>query len=299
VRLSLALVAGLLFVAPAPGHGGTVVLLRSSAIEAYQDAARGFHRAYVAGPIVDLAWSEMDANVIVRRILQAHPDAVVAVGWRAAVFCRDKLPRVPLVYCAVQNPEDHDLTGPWITGVRTEVSPEDELAALRATVPDARRVGFFYSAMSGAGALEGARGAAAASGIELVEAPVGDLGELAHTARELAGRVDAFWMPADPVLATPEAVHFLLELSLHARRPLFVFSDALVRAGAYAGLEPDFERAGERAAPLVQRIRAGERAGNIPVAREKEARLVINQATARAIGRDVPRGLPGRVEVLP
>jgi ABC-type uncharacterized transport system substrate-binding protein len=91
----------------------------------------------------------------------------------------------------------------------------------------------------------------------------------------------------------------LLELSLRARRPLFVFSDALVRAGAYAGLEPDFERAGERAAQAVQRIRAGERAGDIPVAREKEARLVINQATARAIGREVPRGLTGPVEVLP
>jgi putative ABC transport system substrate-binding protein len=273
-------------------------LLRSSALEAYQDAAQGFHRAYVAGPVVDLTLGDMDSREIERRILDARPEVIVAVGLRAAAFCRDRLARVPLVYCAVQNPEEHDLVGAWITGVNTEVTTDDELAALRQAVPDARRVGFFYGPVAGAHALESARAAAAASGIELVEAPVADLGELAHTARDLAPRVDALWMPADPVLATPEAFHFLLELSLHARRPLFVFSDALVRAGAYAGLAPDFGRAGERAAQVVQRIRAGERAGDIPVAREKEARLVINQATARAIGRDVPR-VAGPVEVLP
>lgn len=251
------------------------------------------------GPLVDLPWADTDAKEIERRILQERPDAVVAVGLRAAVFCRDRLARIPIVYCAVQNPEEHDLQGAWITGVRTEVSPEDELAALKQAVPDAHTVGFFYGPVAGAHELERAKAAAAASGIHLVEAPVANPGELAHTARELATRVDAFWMPADPVLATPEAFHFLLELSLRTRRPLFVFSDALVRAGAYAGLEPDFERAGERAAQAVQRIRSGERAGDIPVAREKEARLVINQATARAIGRDVPKGLAGPVEVLP
>jgi putative ABC transport system substrate-binding protein len=293
------LLTAFVLVAPAPAHAGSVVLLRSSALEAYQSAAQGFHRAYASGPVLDLSWDEMDSKEIERRITDAHPDAIVAVGLRAAAFCREWKPRLPLVYCAVQNPEEHDLVGAEITGVRIEVTTEDELAALRQAVPDARRVGFFYGPVAGAHALDRARAAARASGIDLVEAPVNDLGELAQTARDLAPRVDAFWMPADPVLSTYEAFHFLLELSLRARRPLFVFSDALVRAGAYAGLGPDYERAGERAAQLVQRIRAGERAGNIPVAREKEARLVINEATARAIGREVPRGISGPVEVLP
>jgi putative tryptophan/tyrosine transport system substrate-binding protein len=296
--LGVALLAVLVALAPGRAAAGTVVLLRSGTLGAYQEAAQGFRRMYT-GPLVELQWGAMDSKEIERRILRERPDAVVAVGLRAAVFCRDRLTRIPVVYCAVENPEEHDLVGAWITGVCTEVSPEDELAALREAVPDVRRVGFFFGPVAGAHALDRARAAAAASGIELVEAPVANLGELAHTARDLAPRVDALWMPADPVLATPEAFHFLLELSLRTRRPLFVFSDALVRAGAYAGLEPDFGRAGERAAQAVHRIRAGERAGDIPVAREKEARLVINQSTARAIGRDVPRGLAGPVEVVP
>jgi len=280
-----------------PARAGSVILLRSGNLDAYNDAAQGFQRA-CAGPLVDLSCGERTAAEIARRVRETHPDAVVAIGLKAAVFARDHLPRVPIVYCAVQNPEEHDLAGAWITGVRTEVTPEDELQALRQAVPDAHRIGFFYGPVAGARLLASARAAAAASGLELVEAPVADLGELARTARDVCAHVDALWMPADPVLAAPEAFHFLLELSLRTRRPLFVFSDALVRAGAYAGLEPDYERAGERAALAVRRIRSGEHAGDIPVAREREARLVINQATAKAMGREVPR-LPASVEVLP
>src|SRR5262249_6784577 len=147
-------------------------------------------------------------------------------------------------YCAVENPEEHDLAGAWITGVRTEVSPEAELAGLRRAVPEAKRVGLLFGAVAESRVLVPARAAAAQSGIELVEGRVASPARLAQTARELAPRVDALWLAADPVLATPEAFHFLLDLSLRMRRPLFVFSDALVRAGAYAGLEPDFERAG-------------------------------------------------------
>jgi putative ABC transport system substrate-binding protein len=287
-----------LALAPASAHAAGVVLLRFGTLAAYEAAAQGFRRVYV-GPLVELRSREAEPGEIEHRIREAHPDAVVAVGLAAAVFCRDRLPGVPLVYCAVQNPEEHDLAAPWITGVRTEVTPEDELAALHQAVPDARSVGYFYGPVAGASSLARARAAAGKRGITLVEASVSGLGDLPRTARDLAPRVDALWVPADPVLAAPEAFHFLLELSLRARRPLFVFSDALVRAGAYAGLAPDYGRAGERAAQAVRRIRRGVKAGDIPVAREKEARLVINQSTARAIGRDVPPALVGSVEVVP
>jgi len=291
-------VALLSLLAARPATAGSVVLLRSGELEAYNAAADGFRRAH-NGPIVDLLLTATAPGDLEHAIAREHPDCVVAVGLRAALFARDHLPRVPIVYCAVQNPEEHNLASAWITGVRTEVSPEAELAALRRAVPDAKRVGLFFGRVAETRVLERARAAAAQSGIELVEARITDLGDLAHTARDLAPRVDALWMPADPVLATPEAFRFLLELSLRMRRPLFVFSDALVRAGAYAGLEPDFEHAGALAEQAVLRIRAGERAGDIPVAREKEARLVINQSTARAMGRDVPQDLGGRVEVVP
>jgi hypothetical protein len=49
----------------------------------------------------------------------------------------------------------------------------------------------------------------------------------------------------------------------------------------------------------VLRIRAGERAGDIPVARARGSHLVVNEGTAKAIGRRVPDPLRGVAEVLP
>ena len=136
-------------------------------------------------------------------------------------------------------------------------------------------------------------------GIELVEVAIADLSELAGRAREAVKRVDALWMPADATIAAPEPFQFLLELSLETRRPLFAFSDALVRSGALAAVVPDYAEAGALAAEAVRRIQAGERAGDIPTATVRRARLVLNGATARALGRDVPLAVQRSGEVVP
>jgi len=288
----------LVFLGARSAAAGPVVLLRSGNLGPYVAAADGFRRT-LRDPVVELALGDLPPRELERRIAQERPDAVVVIGLKAALFARDHVSRIPIVYCAVQNPEENNLVGAWITGVRTEVAPESELAALRQAVPDAKRVGVFLGPATDDKMRRRVRAAAAAGGLGLIEAPVTNLGDLATTARDLVPRVDVLWMPADPVLASPEAFRFLLELSLRARKPLFVFSDALVRAGAYAGLSPDFGRAGELAAQAVLRIRAGERAGDIPVARARGAHLVVNEGTAKAMGRKVPDLLRGVAEVLP
>jgi putative ABC transport system substrate-binding protein len=223
---------------------------------------------------------------------------VVAIGLRAAIFARDRLPRTPLVFCVVPNFERHELTAGWITGVSNDVPPLTELTALRAAAPDVRRVGLLYGRDRGPGPLRQARAAAAAAGLTLIEAPLADLSELPGRARDLVARVDALWMPPDPTLATPEAFRFLLELSLQARKPLLVFSEALVRAGALVAVFPDYEWVGARAADGVRRIQAGERAGDIPVVPLRQTRVILNQSTARALGRDLPPTALHGAEVL-
>jgi len=275
-----------------------VVCLRSGPLAPYEAAADGFRQA-ATGDVIDLSLSSTSPDQIERQLVALRPDAVVAVGLRAAIFVRDRLPRVPLVFCVVQNFEDHDLEGTWITGVSTDIAPEDELGALAAAAPDVRRVAVFFGAESGGKLARRARLAAHALGLTLEEAPVSGLADLPRAARAVSTKVDAFWMPADAVVATPEAFRFLLRFSLDSRKPLLAFSESLVRAGAFAGLSPDYNRAGALAAEAVRRIRAGERAGDIPVAHVPVGRVVVNGSTARALGREVPGPLLRRAEILP
>ncbi|HKQ56742.1 MAG TPA: ABC transporter substrate binding protein [Candidatus Eisenbacteria bacterium] len=282
----------------APAFGGTVVVLRSRALAPYDSAIAGFEAAY-RNPVTRFTLADTGGAALRDRIASLRPDAIVAMGLRGALFAREHFPRTPLVYCIVQDPARHDLGGVWVTGVSSDVPPAVELTSLRAAAPDVRRLAVFYSQTAGAAFAREARKAAADLGIQLVEVAIADLSELAGRAREAARRADALWMPADPMIAAPEPFRFLLDLSLETRKPLFTFSDALVRAGALAAVVPDYQAAGAQAAESVRRIQAGERAGDIPASTVRRTRLVVNGSTARALGRDLPVAARRGAEVLP
>ena len=84
-------------------------------------------------------------------------------------------------------------------------------------------------------------------------------------------------------------IQFLLQLSLERRLPLLVFSEALVHAGALIAVAPDYAWVGGRAADLVRRIKDGARPGDLPPVPLARTRVVVNPATARALGRDAVR----------
>lgn len=291
------MIVGLISIAGS-ANAGHVVVLRSRLLAPYDIAATGFEAAY-REPVTRLTLTDADPGALRDRIAALRPDAVVAMGLRAALFAREHFPRTPLVYCMVPNPERHDLGGVWVTGVLAEIPVATELAMLRTTAPDVRRVAVFYGQATGTAFARKAREAAKELGVELVEVPIADLSELAGRAREAVKHADALWMPADPTIAAAEPFKFLLDLSLETQKPLFAFSDALVRAGALAAVIPDYAAAGDRAAEAVRRIQAGERAGDIPPAIMRRIRLVVNRTTARALGRDVPLAVRRDAEVVP
>ncbi len=294
---AVAALAALLLCVPAAGRAASVALLRSGTLAPYEQAATAFTSAY-QGQVTPFMLDEANPDGLQRRIEGARPDVVVAVGLKAALFARDRLPRTPMVFCVVPNCERFDLAGGWISGVSADVPPDRDVAALRATAPDVRSVGLLYGRATGAALARRAHAAADAAGVTLVEAPVSSLAELQKVARELATRVDALWIPADPTVATPEAFRTLLELSLAQRKPLLAFSESLVRSGALVAVAPDYAWAGAQAAEVVRRIQNGERAGDIGVLPLKRTRVVVNPATSKALGRELPATLGRDVEVL-
>ena len=294
----LALVVALGLITPGLGFAATVVLIKSGTLAPYEQAAAAFKTAY-AEPVTAFMLDESDPAGLLSRVQAARPAVVVAVGLKAALFARDRLPHTPLVFCVVPNYERFDLTGSSMTGVSADVPPERDLAALRSALPGVKRVGLLFGRASGAALARRARAAADAAGITLVEAPVADLSDLQRVARDLAGRVDALWLPADPTVATPEAFRTLLELSLERRKPLLVFSESLVRSGALVAASPDYAWMGAQAAGIVRRIRNGERAGDISVLPLRRTRVVLNSATARALGCVMPSAAGDGIEVLP
>ncbi len=289
-RTALA-VAGLacaLAFAPAASEAGGVVVLRSSDLGVYRSTAEAFRNAY-GGPVLEFSLEGMPVEEAVERARAAGPEAIVAVGLRAAVLVRDRLPRVPLVYAMVPDPVRHRMVGPLITGVSADVPPALELEVLRSLAPDVRSVAVLVGDDAGDWLRE-AEAAGRRLGLEVRAARTPGSGTLGARIREAAISSDALWMPADPAVATPEAFQFIVAEALQNRRPLLVFSPALVRGGAFVAAAPDLAWVGSKLADAVRRIKAGERAGDVANLPIRRVRAVANLATARALGRALPAG---------
>jgi putative ABC transport system substrate-binding protein len=98
----------------------------------------------------------------------------------------------------------------------------------------------------------------------------------------LGGKVDFVITEPDAELYNSATVKPLVLASLEKRLPIVGFSAAFVRAGALAGVYPDFRELGRQTGELTERILAGKSDHN-----EEEVHKVIiavNQTVARLMG---------------
>ena len=279
-----------------PARAAGVAVLRSSDLPVYTRTVEAFRRAY-RDPVTEVTLAIACSGVRLASVGSSNPEIVVAVGLRAATLVRDRMPRVPMVYCMVPAPERHDLVGSRITGVSADIPPALELSLLHETAPDVKRVGVIVGRSSDAW-LRLAQAAATRVGVALEVARVESIDQLGPRVRALIGHVDALWMPADADVATPEAFRFAMAEALDHRLPFFTFAPALVRAGAYAAAAPDLDWVAGRIVEAVRRVQSGERAGDVPSTEVKRVKLVANLSTARALGRELPASVLRDAELV-
>jgi ABC-type uncharacterized transport system substrate-binding protein len=100
----------------------------------------------------------------------------------------------------------------------------------------------------------------------------------------LQGKVDFVLCMPDPDLYNAVTIKPLVMASLEHRLPLVGFSPSFVRAGAAAGIFPDYRDLGRQAAEMAQHLLRGEErtADESP----RKLQVAINQRVARLLGVD-------------
>jgi ABC-type uncharacterized transport system substrate-binding protein len=96
------------------------------------------------------------------------------------------------------------------------------------------------------------------------------------------GKVDFLLCSPDPDLYNPVTIKPLILASLEERIPIIGFSPAFVRAGAVAGIYPDYRETGRQVAELALRVLRGEDRplDDAPA----KVRVALNQRVARLLG---------------
>jgi putative ABC transport system substrate-binding protein len=128
--------------------------------------------------------------------------------------------------------------------------------------------------------------AARALGIEVTSFEIGRAEEIDSVFDALKGRTDALYVLHVPLLFTNRMR--IGSLAIDARLPTLCLVREYVEAGGLMSYGPNWPNMWRRAADLVDKILRGTKPAELPIEQPTEFDLVINLATAKALGLEVP-----------
>lgn len=207
-----------------------------------------------------------------RRLGRSRPDLLLAVGQTAYDLVREE--NTPVVHAVVYHrvlPKHH--------GVPARVPARIVLATFRRARPELRHVGVLHGPDS-AGALAGARDAAARLDVKLIDLPATSPAEAIGVLRRMDRRVQGLWLLADLQVLTPQVFQYALGLQLRRGVPLMGVVARHVRQGALFALQYDPHDVGRRAARLTTWLLGGKRPAP---QRPGTPHLYVNRTTAGSI----------------
>jgi putative ABC transport system substrate-binding protein len=144
-------------------------------------------------------------------------------------------------------------------------------------------------------AVESARRAAAVLNINLDVVELGHERELDQAFVDLTRiRPNAVLVVADPFLASQQSR--IAEFLVQSRIPSIYTYREQVTAGGLVSYATNYYELFRRAATMVDKIRKGSKAAELPVEQPTKFELVVNLKTARAIGLVVPPALLSRAD---
>jgi putative ABC transport system substrate-binding protein len=239
------------------------------------------------------------------QVAEERPDLLLTFSTPTLQAAMRRMRGVPVVFNLVASPEaakvcttpgDHL---PGFTGV-SSVSDYGALAkAIREAFPSARLAsGVFCPSEinSEYNRVEMGR-ALVAVGMEYRPMPADRPSDVpAALDAAIAQRPDVLIALSDNLSST--AMPAVLKASAGARMPLVGFVSDLAEGGALFVLARDFRELGAQGGELAVRVLRGESPDTMPIELPRTTRLIVNEASARALEISLPRALVERADLL-
>lgn len=183
------------------------------------------------------------AGQIAKQFASDNPDAIVAISTPTSQTLAAATQTVPLIYTAVSDPVAAKLiddkgvaTQANITGLSSELPLEPQIALFTKVKPDAKRIGFVYSAgeMNSVSLKERLAVELPKHGMTLVDIPTNRSADVAAATRALDGKADLIYTSLDNNVAS--AMEAMVSVANELKLPIIASDEFSVRRGAAAGL---------------------------------------------------------------
>ncbi|MBR4846634.1 MAG: ABC transporter substrate-binding protein, partial [Phascolarctobacterium sp.] len=177
---------------------------------------------------------------IAQRFVSNKVNLICAIATPAAQTMANVTPDIPIVgtaitdYVVAKLVKDNKKPGTNVTGT-TDMNPiEAQLDLALKLVPNAKAIGTIYcsSEVNSQLQVDILKAAAKAKGVEIKEATVSTVNDIQQAARSLVGKVDAFYIPTDNILAS--AMPTLSIVTEEAKLPVVCGEGGMVKTGGTA-----------------------------------------------------------------
>ena len=241
-----------------------------------------------------------------RELVERRVDVLVAVSPLAAAAAKLATSTIPIVFVIHPNPVEAGIVtslahpGGNITGLSNlivELSAK-QIELLREMIPGLKRIAVLVMPTFGPAGprfSDEAVAAAAKLGVEAIRHDVATVDDFEPAFADLRR------LGVDAVLLAPTSIYFpererMARLAIANRLPTVGINEVMVRSGLFLWYGPNFQSLFRQAAHYVDRILKGAKPAELPVQQPTKIELVINLASAKAMGLEVPPTLLARAD---
>ena len=237
------------------------------------------------------------AATIADNFVSKNVDLICAIATPAAMsaYNSTKGTEIPVIYTAVSDPvaaqlatEDGTPVGN-ITGTSDALPVEEQLKMIRATLPDAKKIGILYttSETNSESTIATYKELAGDYGFEIVDTGINTIADVEMAAKDLVTKVDCITNLTDNTVVS--ALQTVLAAANDAKIPVFGSEVEQVKNGCLAAEGIDYVALGKQTGAMAAKVLKGEaEASDMPYEACEGANLYINTEVASDLGITFP-----------
>ena len=242
------------------------------------------------------------ANQIAQQFVSNNVDLMCAIATPVAQACYNAADgNIPTIYTAVTDPvaamlagEDGSPVGN-ATGTSDKLPVENQLKAIRAIMPEAKKIGILYttSEVNSESAIAEYQALAPEYGFEIVTSGISTTADIPMALDSLLSQVDVMTNLTDNTVVS--ALSLVLDKANAANIPVFGSEIEQVKLGCVASEGLDYIALGKQTGAMAAKVLKGEATcQDLPYEVISESSLYVNYEAMEALGLTLPEDMAAR-----
>ena len=242
------------------------------------------------------------ANQIAQQFASNNVDLMCAIATPVAQACYNAADTtIPAIYTAVTDPVAAMLAGEGgspvgnATGTSDKLPVENQLKAIRAIMPEAKKIGILYttSEVNSESAIAEYQALAPEYGFEIVTSGISTTADIPMALDSLLSQVDVMTNLTDNTVVS--ALSLVLDKANAANIPVFGSEIEQVKLGCVASEGLDYIALGKQTGAMAAKVLKGEAAcQDLPYEVISESSLYVNYEAMEALGLTLPEDMAAR-----